>query len=76
MASKSLSQLTGFRVIDMNEGVVTSSNNLVIIELKTRNNVMWVCLECLVLWLDTSIHPAPAQHVMSAIQGFVEVHVL
>jgi hypothetical protein len=57
----------------MDKSVVRTSQDLVIIELKTCNDMCRVSLEGKVMWCHFPTHPAMLEHVMPTIERLEEM---
>lgn len=74
MALKPISKRSSFRIIDIDVGIVTPSENFVSIKLKTSNDMPLMRTECNVFRSRVFFHPALPNEMVSLVQGFVEVH--
>jgi hypothetical protein len=68
MAFELLANLASLSIIDMNEGIVAARNNLVLVELETRNHVTRVSCKCDMTGLDLAIGPTLADHVVTTVK--------
>jgi hypothetical protein len=73
MALKLLSQFARLCIIYVDQSIITASDDLVLVKLKTRDNVMRVRGKSDMAWLHLSTCPAVANHVMPSIQGLVKM---
>jgi hypothetical protein len=60
-------QRTSLGVVNVDIGIITSSQDLVRVKLQTGNNVAIVSTESEVLRFDIRLHPTPTDGMMTAI---------
>jgi hypothetical protein len=65
---KLLAKLTRLGVVDVNEGIVATSDNLVLVKLKTRNNVTRMSRKGNVAGFYLAAGPALTDHVVAAVK--------
>jgi hypothetical protein len=70
---KLLPKFSGLGIIDVDKGIVASSNNLVLVKLQAGNNMARVRSKGNMAWLNFTTGPALPNHMMATVKRFVQM---